>query len=66
MAKRENEGYDIAVPVNININIIDINIHKGRDNIDTMFGESNKRKYNNVFGEKKKRRCKDVFDVFNN
>merc|ERR1712032_1661512 len=28
--------------------------------IETLFGESNKRKYNDVFGEGKKRRCKDV------
>ena len=65
MAKIENEGYDIAVPVNINISIIDINTQKGRDKIGTMFGESNKRKYNDVFVNSNKKRCKDFVDVFN-
>ena len=65
-AKIENEGYKIAVPVNININIIDIKAHKGRDNIDIIFRKRNKRKYNDVFGESNKRRCKDVVDVLNN
>ena len=66
MAKRENEGYDIFLPVNTNITIIDINTHKARDNTNTVFAESIKRKYNNVFGESNKRRRKDVVGVFNN
>ena len=65
MAKRENEGYNITVPVNININIISIKTKKGRDNIGTIFGESNMVIYNDVFGETNKRRFKDFVDVFN-
>ena len=81
MEKRENGGYDITVygrygiivPVNINIHIIDINNHKGRDKIDTMFEENNKREHKNshkgrdnidtMFEEKNKRDHNNVFEI---
>ena len=37
LAKRENEGYNIVVPVKININTIDVKNYKGRENIDTWY-----------------------------